>query len=88
MLYKEYAITDSAGLLILQGIAEAFDRMRKAQKIVADEGETVTDRFNQIRPHPMIAVERDCRSAILRGLKALNIDLEPLNDTIGRPPGR
>ena len=87
-LHDEYGIVDGAGLLILLTLAEAFDRMRKAQKIIIDEGEIVKDRFDQIKPHPMIAVERDCRSAILAGLKALNIDLEPLNTGIGRPPGR
>ena len=33
----EYEITDSGGLLILQALCEAFDRMREAQDILKKE---------------------------------------------------
>jgi P27 family predicted phage terminase small subunit len=87
-LYDEYQITDSAGRLILLGLVEAFDRMRKAQEIILAEGEMIKDRFEQMKAHPLITVEKDSRSAVLAGLKALNVDLEPPNSMIGRPPGR
>jgi P27 family predicted phage terminase small subunit len=73
-LYDEYQIQDSAGLLILLTLSEAFDRMRQAQEVILKEGQQVQDRFSQSKPHPLIAVERDCRTAILAGLRALNID--------------
>ena len=85
-LVQDYQIDDPGGLLILLTMFEAFDRMRAAQKIIADEGETVKDRFEQTRTHPAIAIERDSRAAFYAGLKALNLDLEPLK-AIGRPGG-
>lgn len=87
-LLKEYDIHDEAGLLILQTGLEAGDRMREAQDIIKKEGMQVTDRFNQKKAHPLTTVERDSRAAMLSALKALNLDLEPLNDRPGRPGGR
>ena len=84
---KEYEIIDPAGLLLLQTALESFDRMRGAQESIATVGATVTDRFGQLRAHPMITVERDARAAMLAALKALNLDLEPLRDGVGRPSG-
>jgi len=87
-LLKEYGIEDEAGLLILQTAAEAFDRMRDAQAVIAKEGLTVKDRFGQPKAHPLTTVERDSRAAMLAALKALNLDLEPLQERPGRPAGR
>lgn len=84
----EYGITDEAGLLILATACEAFDRMRLSQEILSKEGMTVADRFGQPKAHPMTTVERDSRAAMLAALKQLNLDLEPLRDNRGRPPGR
>jgi P27 family predicted phage terminase small subunit len=87
-LSEEYSITDEAGLLILQTAMEAYDRMREAQAIIKTEGMQVVDRFDQKKAHPLTTVERDARAAMLAALKALNLDLEPLNDKPGRPAGR
>jgi hypothetical protein len=46
------------------------------------------DRFDVMKPHPLLAAERDARSQFLQGLKSLNLDLEPLRDRPGRPPGK
>lgn len=87
-IQDEYAISDEAGLLILATGLEAFDRMRQAQDILKTEGMTTLDRFQQPRPHPAATIERDSRAAMLAALKQLNLDLEPLRDGRGRPPGR
>lgn len=86
-IVNEYEITDEAGLLILQTAFEAFDRMRAAQKIIKKEGMTNSDRFGQPRMHPACTIERDARGQFMQGLKALNLDIEPLRD-IGRPGGK
>ena len=82
----EYAIEDSGGLLILQALLEAFDTMREAQRISKADGMKVKDRFGQDKIHPLCAVERDARAQVYQGLKALNLDIEPLK-AIGRPGG-
>ena len=87
-LAAEYSIQDEAGKLILQTAMEAFDTMRTAQAQIAKDGRTFRDRFNQIRAHPLLPVERDSRAAMLAALKQLNLDLEPLNERAGRPGGR
>ena len=85
-LVREYGIEDSGGLIILGTLLEAFDRMREAQQALKAEGMTLKDRFDQVKAHPLCSVERDARSAVYAGLKALNLDVEPLKD-LGRPPG-
>ena len=86
-LLDEFEIADSAGLLLLDTAMAAFDRMREAQRIVAAEGSMQKDRFGAVRAHPALAVERDSRAGMLAALRALRLDLEPLQ-AIGRPPGR
>lgn len=78
---------DSAALLILEGGLEAFDRMRAAQRLIEAEGLTVTDRFGQRKVHPAVLIERDCKATLLRKLKSLALDLEPLHSGPGCPPG-
>lgn len=87
-LITEYGIEDVAGLRILRVALEAFDRAQSAREAIDKEGMTVTDKFNQTKPHPLLPIERDSRAAFLAGLKALNLDLEPLRDKPGRPGGR
>jgi len=87
-LQKEYDIEDEAGYLILTTGMEARDRMQQAAAIIKKEGMQVADRFGQMKAHPLTTVERDSRAAMLSALKALNLDLEPLNDKPGRPAGR
>lgn len=84
-LQAEYQITDEGGLAILTTAIEAHQRMRAAQAQVEKDGLATTDRFGQTRAHPLLAVERDCRTQFYAGLRALNLDVEPLRDRPGRP---
>lgn len=86
-LVEEYGIGDAGGVQILQTAMEAFDRMAGAQRQILKDGQTSTDRFGQIKAHPLLSVERDARSAMLHALKALNLDVEPLHAHPGRPGG-
>lgn len=83
----EYSIEDVAGLRILEKAGEYFDRAKSASEQIEKDGMTISDKFGQIRPHPLLAAERDARAGFLAALKALNLDLEPIKN-IGRPPGR
>lgn len=86
-IVAEYQISDGAGLLLLQSALEALDRVRAAQAAIAADGLVQSGSKRQPRAHPLLAVERDARSAMLAALKALNLDLEPLRDRPGRPAG-
>jgi phage terminase small subunit len=79
---------DPAALTILNVAGECLMRKDAAKAIVDKEGLTLTDRFGQARAHPMLAVERDARDGLLRALRQLGLDLEPLHDRPGRPGGR
>jgi P27 family predicted phage terminase small subunit len=79
---------DDASLLILQVGLEAFDRMVQAQAYIAERGSVTEDRWKQLKVNPAVLVERDSRSAMLAAFKQLHLDLEPLNDRPGRPPGK
>lgn len=85
-LVTQFCIDDEPGLLTLQATMEAFDRLREAQKVLAEAGITVADRFGQPRQHPATCVERDARTAMMRGLKALNLDVV-LPGSVRRPGG-
>jgi len=84
----EYSICDSGGLAILDAGLQAFDRAAAAKIRIDVEGMTIVDRFGALKPHPLLATERDARAQWLQAIKQLNLDIEPLNQGPGRPPGR
>ena len=67
-------LLDSA-LSILRTTLEAHQRARTCRETVDSEGPIYRDRFNQPKPHPLIAAERDARAAFVAGMRALNLDL-------------
>lgn len=87
-LLDEYGIEDAAGLLLLETALQAHDRMHQARELIVKYGAVTSDRFGQLRPNPATTIERDSRAAMMAGLKALNLDIEPLRDAAGRPPGK
>ncbi len=85
-IVKEWEF-DNPALLILGTALTSFDRMREAQKILDKDGIVIGDRFGQLKQHPAALIERDAKSVMIRALKTLNLDIEPLHDKPGRPPG-
>ena len=69
-------------LLTLAG--EAWDRNVEARERLALDGSYITDRFNQLRAHPAIAIERDSRIAFARLVRELQLDADVTPDS--RPP--
>jgi hypothetical protein len=82
----EYAISDPAGLELLRQASEAADRIARVRQQIDEQGELLVIRGIP-RGNPLCAVERDARAALVRCLRNLNLDLEPLRDRPGRPPG-
>ncbi|RLA18790.1 MAG: hypothetical protein DRQ56_06760 [Gammaproteobacteria bacterium] len=84
-LVAEYDINDDGGRLLLMSAMESFDRLRSCQEAIARDGELVKDRFEQLKPHPLLPAETAARAQMLAALKALNLDVEPLRDRPGNP---
>lgn len=85
-IIKDYEIEDEAGLFLLQTALEAFDRMRAAQRQIEADGLTIKDRWDQLKPHPLIPAERDARSAFMAALKQMNLTFDPNMDLFGSKP--
>jgi P27 family predicted phage terminase small subunit len=77
-IQKEWTIGEEPGITILLTACQSLDRMREAQKILADEGALVKDRFGASKLHPATQLEKEARAHLLQALKALNLDLESL----------
>ena len=79
-LIAEYQIDDAAGEALLRTFASAFSLEISCQEQIDREGLTIIDRFDQIKPHPLLSALRDARSQKLAALKALNLDIEPVGE--------
>jgi hypothetical protein len=85
-IQASYQIDDPGGLALLRTAAEASDRIASVRQQIDQQGELLVIK-GVPRVNPLCAVERDQRAALIRALKALNLDLEPLRDRPGRPSG-
>ena len=81
-----YQIDDPGGLALLRAAAEAADRVASCRRQLDEQGEVIVIKGIP-RAHPAAAIERDSRAALIRALKELHLDLEPLRDRPGRPAG-
>jgi hypothetical protein len=81
-----YQIDDPGGRALLQQAAEAADRIASVRRQIDEQGELLVIK-NIPRVNPLCAVERDQRAALVRCLRNLNLDVEPLRDRPGRPEG-
>lgn len=70
---------------VLHVACQTLDRLREAQKVIASDGIVIEGRQGP-RPHPAIAIERDSRTAYLRAMREIGLDIaEP---AAIRPPTR
>lgn len=69
---------------LLTCAAEQLDIRRQAQEAVAQDGAVVRDRWNQAKPHPGAAIQRDAALTFARLVRELGLDL-PAPDA-PRPP--
>lgn len=74
VLVEEYGIADAGGLAVLETALQALDRLTEARKLIEREGAVVKDRFDQLRPHPAVQIERDARNGFLSAMRSLGID--------------
>jgi P27 family predicted phage terminase small subunit len=72
-------------LAILAAACEAMDRMAEARAAIEADGAYIDGRFGK-KAHPALAIERDSRTAMLRAIRELGLDLEA--PASSRPPSR
>jgi len=60
---------------LLASTLDAHQRARRCREAIEKDGESVRDRFNQLRAHPLLTAETHARAAFLAGMKALRLDL-------------
>ncbi len=65
---------DEHHLRLLRLACEAWDRGQAARLVLAEKGLTYTDRFNQPKARPEVAIERDSRTAFARLLREVGLD--------------
>lgn len=73
-IIRDFEIDDAAGLSLLRAACEAFERGDDARRIIKREGAVIKDRFDQLKPHPAVAIERDARGQLISALRALKLE--------------
>lgn len=73
-------------LRLLQAACEAWDRLQEARELLFRDGLVVEGREGGMRPHPAVAIERDCRTGFARLVRELDLDVEPPAANSRRPP--
>jgi hypothetical protein len=69
-----FRVDDPGSVQLLITAMEAHQRARHCRMRIDQDGEAVTDRFGQIRQHPLLASERDARGQFLASMRALNLE--------------
>jgi hypothetical protein len=74
-IVRENQFDGEACFALLRATLESHQRARLCREAIEKQGATYRDRFDQPKPHPLLASERDARSAFIAGMRALNLDL-------------
>ena len=69
---------DTAGEQLLLSLCQNLDRLRQCQQQIAKDGLTIEGASGQIKPHPLLSVEAECRRALLAHFRALRLEPEEL----------
>ena len=83
-IQSEYRIDDAAGIELLMQACEASDQIAKLAERIAKDGEVIKTE-NGLKVHPALKEQLSHRSFIVRTLRALGLNLEPVRATAGRP---
>jgi P27 family predicted phage terminase small subunit len=67
---------DTAAVLLLDVMMQAWDRMQEARAAIAKDGATVTGRFG-LKASPWTAIERDSAATVTRCWRLLGFDQAP-----------
>ena len=64
---------------------EAYDNAQEARETLQREGKTYIDRFDQPKPRPEVAIQRNSTIGFARMLRELDLDISAPTDR-ARPP--
>ena len=76
-LVTEYEF-DERHIRILNLAGECWDRLDAIREVLKVEGYMLKDRFEQSRPHPLLAEERAQKKLFIQLIRELGLDLEEL----------
>jgi P27 family predicted phage terminase small subunit len=74
-VFSDFDLSTKTAVVVLAAALEAHQRARECREMIKRDGMTVKCRDGQLRPHPLLAVERDARSAFLAAIKTLGLEL-------------
>jgi P27 family predicted phage terminase small subunit len=73
----DYDIADAAGRELLAVACAASDRLRAAQKAIAEHGELVIDRYGAPKLNPACSLEKESRAGLIAALKSIGVTQPP-----------
>jgi phage terminase small subunit len=79
---------DEAATMLLETTLASYDRREQARAAIAKGGAVIKDRFGIEKPSPWISIERDSGLALIRGFRALGLDLARGNELGAYSGGR
>jgi hypothetical protein len=85
-IMAEYDIRDSGGVELLTLACQSLDRAEGLRSRIDADGELIRGREG-LKDHPALKHELSARAFVARCLARLNLDVEPLRSTPGRPSG-
>ena len=80
----EYAL-EPHHIRLLTLACEAYDSAQQAREVLQREGKIFIDRFDQPKPRPEVAIQRDSAIGFARMLRELDLDIAAPTDR-SRPP--
>ena len=83
-IMSQYEIADCGGLSMLEQACAAQDRIAECGVIIAREGSVVRTKSGP-KEHPLLKIELQSRSFLVRTLIRSGLDVEPVKP-MGRPP--
>jgi hypothetical protein len=81
----EYDMQDGAGREMLALACAGLDRAESMRTQIDADGECIRTKAG-MKDHPLLRHEAVARAFVIKTLKALNLDVEPLRPGPGRPP--
>jgi hypothetical protein len=85
-ILEVYEFADAASYQVLYQSCACVDRAESCREIIDRDGELIYVGKN-CRSHPLLRDEMQNRALACRLLARLGLDLEPVRDGPGRPPG-